>query len=197
MSRKKLTPKQDKFVNEYLIDLNGTAAVIRAGFSPKQASSKAYQLLRKNTVQEALIERRKELSAASGVTPEKVIQGFANLAFADLAECYDENGFLKNIHNIPKNIRMALAGIEVDELFEGKGEDRERIGQTKKVKIWDKNRALDSLAKYFGLYAPQVIEIMERHTEFKQVIFGFFAQEQVPADIKRMFLEYIEKSTDK
>ncbi|MFA4834802.1 MAG: terminase small subunit [Dehalococcoidia bacterium] len=147
---RKLTQKQAKFVEEFLVDLNATQAAIRAGYSPKTAFNAGWQNVRK--CEDAIAVARQELSAKSGITPEKVIQGFADLAFADLAECYDENGILKNIHDIPKSARMAVAGLEVFEEFAGKGEDKVKIGETKKVKLWDKVKALDSLAKHFGLY---------------------------------------------
>jgi phage terminase small subunit len=153
MSKKRgLTPKALKFVQEYLIDLNATQAAIRSGYAPKRADATAYNLLRKTEIQAALNVARQELSAKSGITPEKVIQGFADLAFSDLADCYDENGNLKNIHDIPKPARMALAGVKVYEEFAGKGEERTKIGETKRVRLWDKHKGLESLAKHFGLY---------------------------------------------
>ena len=52
--KKKLTPKQERFVEEYLIDLNGTQAAIRAGYSPKTAQEQASALLSKLIIQEAV-----------------------------------------------------------------------------------------------------------------------------------------------
>ncbi len=46
----KLTPKQKRFVAEYLVDLNATAAAKRAGYSEKTAEQVGYQLLQKTTV---------------------------------------------------------------------------------------------------------------------------------------------------
>lgn len=62
-----LTPKQQRFCDEYLIDLNATQAAIRAGYSKKRASEQAYQLLQKTTVQafikQRMDEKEKELIA--------------------------------------------------------------------------------------------------------------------------------------
>ena len=149
---KRLTPKAAKFVQEYLIDMNASAAALRAGYSEKTAHAIGWENLRKPEIQEALQIARQELSVKTGITPEMVIQGFANGAFADLAECYDEQGNLKGIHDIPKPVRMAIAGLEVDEIYAGSGEDRCLIGHTKKLKMWEKHKNLDSLAKHFGLY---------------------------------------------
>ncbi len=153
MADKKLTAKEAKFIEEYLIDLNASAAARRAGYSKKTANRIGPQNLSKVHIQEALTFARQELSAKTGITPEKVIQGFANLAFADLSECYDENMQLKNIHDIPEHIRMAISGLDVEELFAGgRGEERDQIGFIKKLKFADKHKNLDSLAKHFGLY---------------------------------------------
>lgn len=78
-----LTDKQRRFVDEYLIDLNATQAAIRAGYSPKWADSQAYQLLQKTPVKKFLEERRKELAAATAITPEKVLQRWWELANVD------------------------------------------------------------------------------------------------------------------
>lgn len=62
-----MTLKQQRFCDEYLIDLNATQAAIRAGYSPKRASEQAYQLLHKTTVKEyieqRMAEKEKELIA--------------------------------------------------------------------------------------------------------------------------------------
>ncbi len=63
-----LTPKQARFVEEYLVDGNGAAAARRAGYSPKRADQLALQTLRNAEVQTALDERRAQLSAQIGRT---------------------------------------------------------------------------------------------------------------------------------
>jgi phage terminase small subunit len=148
----KLTAKEAKFVEEYLVDLNASAAARRAGYSEKTANRIAFQNLSKVHIQEALTFARQELSVKSGITPEMVIKARGNIAFFDIAECYTDDGSLKHIHDIPKETRLAMSGLESEEIFAGRGDDRVYIGQAKKVKFWDKNRALEALEKHFGLY---------------------------------------------
>lgn len=57
-----LTPKQERFVEEYLVDLNGTQAAIRAGYSPKTANEQASAMLAKPSIQEAVQEQRAKVS---------------------------------------------------------------------------------------------------------------------------------------
>lgn len=148
----KLTPKEAKFVDEYMLDLNATGAARRAGYSEKIASVVGFRLLRKDKIQDALTAARQALLKKTGVTPERIIRERARLAFADIGECFDENGNLLPIHEIPEDTRRALSGIEIEDLYAGAGNDRVQIGYTKKVKTWDKNRALEALEKQFGLY---------------------------------------------
>lgn len=56
----RLTAKQKRFCDEYLIDLNATQAAIRAGYSPKTAAASAARLLRNVKVQEYIAQRMAE-----------------------------------------------------------------------------------------------------------------------------------------
>ena len=70
-----LTPKQTRFVEEYLVDLNATAAAKRAGYSEKTAEQQGYQLLQKSSVQRAVTKAKESRSERTGITQDEVIQG--------------------------------------------------------------------------------------------------------------------------
>ena len=63
-----------------------------------------------------------------------VLGELLRLARVDIAGAFDKNGKLKPIHEIPEDVRRAICGVEVDELFEGTGRDREQVGFTRKVR---------------------------------------------------------------
>lgn len=71
---KPLTPKQQRFVDEYLIDLNATQACIRAGYSKKTAEQMGYQLLQKTSVQTAIEQAMNERQARTHIDQDYVIQ---------------------------------------------------------------------------------------------------------------------------
>lgn len=71
----KLTPKQQRFVDEYLIDLNATQAAIRAGYSPKTAGQIGEQNLKKLEIQAAIQKAQAERSERTLVTQDMVIKG--------------------------------------------------------------------------------------------------------------------------
>ncbi len=70
-----LTAKQARFVEEYLIDLNATAAAIRAGYSEKTAATIAHENLRKPKIAEAIRVGREKLSERAQITQEDVLAG--------------------------------------------------------------------------------------------------------------------------
>ena len=78
----KLTDKQKRFVDEYLVDLNATAAAKRAGYSEKSASRIAIELLNKTHVSAEIQKRQAKLRGKLEITQERVLEELAAIAFA-------------------------------------------------------------------------------------------------------------------
>lgn len=150
-----LTGKQQRFVEEYLIDLNATQAAIRAGYSEDSAGVIGYENLTKPYIQEAIAARRARISQKADVTTERVLKEFAKLAFLDIRKVFDADGKLKPIQEMDDETAAAIAGLEVEDLWEGKGEDRERVGKLHKIKLSDKKAALDSIARHLGMFVDR------------------------------------------
>src|SRR4051812_9638179 len=93
----RLTAKQQRFVEEYLVDLNATQAAIRAGYSEKTAYKIGAENLRKPQIQEAVAQARGKLSKQTQITSERVLQEYARLAFLDIRKAFDANGNLKPV----------------------------------------------------------------------------------------------------
>ena len=147
-----LTPRQERFVQEYLIDLNATQAAIRAGYSAKTAEQQGYQLLQKPSVQAAIAARQKEREQRTAVTADRVLLEAARLALFDPRKLFNDDGSPKGINELDDDTAAAVAGIEVVEQFEGSGKDRVCVGRLKKYRIADKNQALEKLFRHHGLY---------------------------------------------
>lgn len=149
-----LTAKQQLFVQEYLVDLNATQAAIRAGYSAKTAYSQGERLLRNVEVSQAVSEAKAERSEKTKIDAQWVLTRLASDATADLAELYDEAGNLKPIHDWPMVFRTGLvAGIEVEELFEGRGESREHVGRVRKIKLLDRTKVVELVGKHVDVSA--------------------------------------------
>ncbi len=146
MSR--LTPRQERFVEEYLVDLNATQAAIRAGYTKRHADVVGSRLLGKVRIQETLTRRRRELATAHDVTPERVIGEMARLAFADLGEFVRiENGKM-----IVQDFTQA-DGTKLDtRCLAEVSETITEHGGTLKVKLHNKREALRDLGEHLGIF---------------------------------------------
>lgn len=150
-----LTEKQRRFCEEYLIDLNATQAAIRAGYSEDTAGQIGWENLKKPEIQEYLKTRQNELQEATGITQKRVLEEYAKVAFLDIRKFYTVDGALKPVHDLDDEAAGALAGVEVYEEKTG-AEDVEAIGTTKKIKTYDKVKALDSLARHLGMFTDKM-----------------------------------------
>lgn len=148
-----LTAKEKTFCDEYLVDLNQTQAAIRAGYSEKTAASQASRLLTNVNIKSYIQQKQKERSISTGITTDRILKEYAKIAFFDLRTIYDENNALKDIKYLSDEAGSAISGIEVLEEFQGFGEEREHVGNTVKVKLIEKTKALDSLARHLGMFA--------------------------------------------
>lgn len=154
MAGELLTGRQEAFCNEYLVDLNGTKAAIRAGYSPVSAAEVASQNLRMSNIQARISQLRESTGKGYNITRERIAQELARISFFDIRNIFDDNGKLKSPEDWSDEEAAAVSGLETEQLTEGYGNDKVVIGQLKKVKITDKKGALDSLAKLMGYNAP-------------------------------------------
>lgn len=142
----KLTPKQRRFIDEYLIDLNATQAAIRAGYSEKTAYSIGLQNLKKLEIQAEIQKRRNRLQSKLEITQERVLQELAAIAFANGADYAKvvNSGLLPTVEMIPTEELSpeklpAIAGIKANQYGV-------------EVKLHDKVKALELLGKYLGTF---------------------------------------------
>ena len=147
-----LTPKQSQFVAEYLIDLNATQAAIRAGYSTDSARDIGYENLTKPDIQDAIAQAMQQRAERTQVTADQVLQEYAKVAFLDIRRLFDETGSIKPVEELDDRTAAAVSGLEVEELFEGRGEKRKHIGRLHKIKLADKMRALEGLARHLGMF---------------------------------------------
>lgn len=154
-----LTPKQKRFCDEYLIDLNATQAAIRAGYSSKTAAEQASRLLTNVNIQTYIQEKRQQLQQKTNITQERVLEEYAKLAFFDIGNAFDEDGRLKPLHEMDDATRHAIAGLESFDEVEQAGEETFKSGTVRKIKVWDKRAALDSICKVLGFNAPEKKQI--------------------------------------
>ena len=147
-----LTPKQKRFVAEYLVDLNATAAAIRAGYSKKTANRIASENLSKPDIQIAIQEAQDSLQKSTEITQEMVIKELAKLGFFDIRKMFDKNGKPLDISQLDDDTAAALVGLDVQDVYDS---DKDYVGYIKKYKMADKVKALELLGKHFGAWEPK------------------------------------------
>jgi len=88
---------------------------------------------------------------------EIIIDELKKISMIDIRELFDGKGKMKAVKDWPDDIAQVVSSIEVFEEFEGKGEERHQIGWTKRVKFWDKTKALDMLARSHGMFIDRKV----------------------------------------
>lgn len=154
-----LTAKQQRFVEEYLVDLNATQASIRAGYSQDAAAAIGWENLRKPEIAQAIEAAQKARSERTKIDADWVLQRLALEAQADLADLYNPNGSLKPISEWPLVWRQGLvAGIETQQEYVNTDEGKQPDGIVHKVKLSDRIRRIELLGKHIAVGA-----FAERH----------------------------------
>ena len=142
----KLTAKQQKFVDEYLIDLNATQAAIRAGYSPDTAKEQGYQLLHKTSLSSAIAQAIAYRSRRTGITQDRVLREMAKVAFVNANDVIDPDSATVRADATEEDLACIQAvKVKTSESEMGSSSERE-------IKLYDKMRALEMLGKHLGLF---------------------------------------------
>lgn len=143
MKIKGLPPKQALFVREYLKDLNGKQAAIRAGFAPRSAEVTASQLLSKPKVREIIEELNDKRCEKIEVNAAMILKELIRIATSDISAAFDDQGNIKPLRDIPEDIRRAISGAQ-------------KLKGKMKIDFWDKLKALELLGKHMKLFTDKI-----------------------------------------
>lgn len=166
----KLTAKQQRFCDEYLIDLNATQAAIRAGYSKKTANEQGARLLVNVSIQKKISELQKEREKRTEITQDSVLHELALIAFAkasDYARVVEKDAMVEVDENMVPVLDVdgnqvkyrTVEPILTDELTE---DQKKAIAVIKKgrdgfeIKPYSKIQALELLGKHLGMFTEKV-----------------------------------------
>ena len=133
-----MTPKQELFCKEYLVDLNSTQAAIRAGYSKRTAHRIGNENVRKPAIAHRIAELMNERAKRTEITGDQVIQALAAIAFADRRAILSED-----FDGIPDELEPSFEGVEYT-----------KFGP--KYKFASREKALELLGKHFGLFTDRI-----------------------------------------
>ena len=145
-----MNPKQQRFVEEYLVDLNATQAAIRAGYSKKTARGQASDLLTNPDIAAAIEEGRKALQERTHFTQDRILRELAALALSNVAHFeIDAFGEVTLTDDAPAGAMAAVASIKKRIKTDEAGNT---IGVETEIKLWDKPASIRMAGQHLGTF---------------------------------------------
>lgn len=145
----KLTPKQKRFIEEYLIDLNATQAAIRAGYSPRTAGEIGSQNLNKLHIRARVDQELAERSKRTGINQDRVIRELARIALVNPADVIDMDK-ATIMYGASEDDTAAILSVKVKRIPTEAGTITER-----EIRMADKIKALELLGKHLGMFTDK------------------------------------------
>lgn len=146
----RLTNKQKRFIEEYLIDLNATQAAIRAGYSPDTAKDIGCENLAKPNIKNEIDKAIAERSRRTGINQDRVLREIAKIAFVNPSDVINFNQATVK-ENASDDDLAVISGVKIKSIPTDDGNIQER-----EVKLYDKLKALDMLGKHLGMFTDKV-----------------------------------------
>lgn len=164
----KLTAKQKRFCVEYLIDLNATAAALRAGYSSKTARFIGNENLTKPYIQAKIQQEMDERTKRTEVTADKVVLELARIAFCNVTDIArivtkpvkkQEWNPATNQYEEIEVLEQFVELVDTDQLPDEKKAAIQSIKQTRNgivVETYDKVKALELLGRHLGMFTDNL-----------------------------------------
>ena len=147
----RLTAKQKRFCDEYLIDLNATQAAIRAGYKKSEyTDTNANKLLENTRIAEEIEKAMAERSKRTGISQDRVIQELAKIAFVNASDVIDPKDASVRADATKEDL-ACIQSVKVKTMDGDKGSSIER-----EIRLNDKMKALELLGKHLGMFKDKV-----------------------------------------
>jgi phage terminase small subunit len=145
-----LTDKQARFCYEYCIDYNASKAAMRAGYSPDTSYAIGCENLKKPNIQKYIEKLKNNLSETAGISALRVLKEHERIAFADAGQLRDGWMSLKDFENLSIEEKSIIKEVSTRET---------KYGTEVKIKLYDKQKSLDSISRMLGFDAPVKAEV--------------------------------------
>ena len=155
-----LDPRESRFLDEYLVDLDVERAAGAAGYSQSMARSKCYQWVSNGKEKPELfaeLQRRQQARAKrTEITQDRVLAEFARIGFADLRTLFAADGSLRPISDLSDDEAAPLASVEVvTKVTPGRGKAPATVERVHKIRAADKVQALTQLGRHLGMFVDR------------------------------------------
>lgn len=160
-----ITPRVRKFIDFFVESGNATQSAIKAGYSKNGANRAASRLLAKVDIQEEITKKNTVLAEQAGVTAQKVIDELAKIAFLRSSDVfkYDKQEVeLANGVKVTRGVALLKPHNELSEAADCAIASIKETNQGLEIKLYDKQKALDSLGRYFGITNEAEVEKQQK-----------------------------------
>lgn len=151
-----LTVRQRTFVSEYMIDLNGTQAAIRAGYSPRTANEQSTRLLAQVHVADAVARAKADRAKRTGITADRVLRELAAVGFArlpDVAKWGEDDLTLADSDALTDDDARAIQSVtQVEKVIKSLGNGETLMSRERTIKLHDKVKALTKIGDHLGMW---------------------------------------------
>jgi phage terminase small subunit len=154
-----LTRKQQRFVEEFLIDLNATQAAVRAGYSPLTARSIGSENLTKPNIQAALTRARATRRDRLEIQADTVVIELARLGFSRMVAVatWDSNGvYIHPSETLDDDTHATVKQIKATKTTVTRKNGDEELTERFEINLHDKLAALDKIARFLGMYNDSI-----------------------------------------
>jgi phage terminase small subunit len=160
-SPSELTPKQERFCREYILDYNAARAARESGYSEESARQIGSENLSKPYIQAYITLLESDLATTLGITKSRVLNEHAKLAFSSIAHLHNTWIERKDFDTLTDEQKASIAEISTqtrtEKIYKGTKDEALVDIDYVKIKLYDKQRSLDSISKILGFDAVQKI----------------------------------------
>lgn len=139
--------RERKFIAAMARGMNQSEAAVAAGYRGKNAKDAGWRIASRPRVKAKLAKLGDDALARAGVTTTQIVRELARVAMLDPRNILDEFGNVRDFSDLDSDTAAAIAGMDVEELFDGSGQERKQTGMVRKVKFWNKVEALKELSR--------------------------------------------------
>lgn len=160
----RISPKVKRFIQEYLVDLNGTQAAIRAGYSERSARQHAVLMLSKPHIAAAVAEAQQQRAQRTEITQDMVLRELAKIGFSDIRKVvrWGNTTVRTEVDDEGNQVEVPYHGIALVDSSEIDDDTAAAIAKVAEgkfglqVDLYDKPRALVEIGRHLGMFKERV-----------------------------------------
>lgn len=182
--------RQQRFIEEYLIDLNAAAAARRAGFTATSARRQGWEMLSNPVIAEKVQIELDKRAKRTQITADRVLKELFDRATSNMRHyviVQEDGSVYLDFSDLTPSQWAAVQEIQVEEYMDGKGEDAREIKKVK-FKLHNQTKNLELLGKHLGLFSDR-LEVTGRGGGPIEVDHSILPVDRLSVETRRRMIE--------